>query len=42
MNLIEEKLILKNLLVDENYFLKAFPYLDKDLFSETVTFYPLE
>lgn len=37
MNLIEEKLILKNLLVDENYFLKAFPYLDKDLFSEKAT-----
>lgn len=35
--LIEEKIILKGLVKDRNYFTSLIPYLDKSLFSENVT-----
>lgn len=37
MELIEEKLILKYLVIDDAYFTKVFPYLSEKLFSESYT-----
>ena len=37
MALIEEKIVLKNLVLSDSYFAKVFPFLSENLFSEKYT-----